>query len=97
MTEDGRRLIKLLEEIHRIKANDPNVNLFIGVLENDSDKVRQAVDDGANVHITDSAVIEYHRPLLLKQCRRDLEEWEAHRRQGSDVVQTGGVPRRLLN
>ena len=87
MTDDRDLLKKLLEEIRKEQAEkektgDPNVNLFLGVLNDDIGAVRDALDADANVNITDSAVIEYHRPLLKKRCRDLLERWDAQREIG---------------
>ncbi len=83
MTADRDLLKTLLDEIHVVKEDDPNVNLFLGVLNDKIDDVKKALDDGANVNITDAAVIDYHRPLLRKRCRHVLAEWDAQRKQRS--------------
>lgn len=76
MTEDSFLLMELLGEIRSVNKDDPNVNLFMGVLDNDLEAVKNALDAGANVNITDGAVIEYHRTFLLKRCPATLQKWE---------------------
>ena len=80
MTNDSSLLMELLDEIRSVSKGDPNVNLFMGVLDNDLDAVKKAVEDGANVNITDGAVIDYYRPLLMKRCPEKLQEWETARK-----------------
>lgn len=94
MADDSALLLKqLLEEIREErekKEGDPNVNLFLGVLNNDIKTVKQALGDGANVNITDSAVVEYHRPLLKSRCRDLLERWDAQRKTGPGAQRETG-------
>lgn len=73
--DDKRLLMQLLNAIRDEGVQNPNVDLFLGVLENDVGKVNKAIDEGANVNITDSAVIEYHRTLLSRKCPEELREW----------------------
>ena len=81
--DDKSLLAHLLNAIRDEGIDNPNVELFIGVLENDVDKVKKALDDGANANITDSAVIEYHRTLLDRKCPEQLRQWTLGRRKSA--------------
>ena len=81
--DDKGLLMQLLTAIRSEGVQDPNVDLFVGVLENDVGKVNKAIDDGANVNIADSAVIEYHRTLLSRKYPEELREWSRGRRTSS--------------
>lgn len=41
---------------------DPDVNLFIAVFEGNTEQLKQAIDQGANVNITDTELVARYRP-----------------------------------
>ena len=55
------KMMKRLKELH---VNDPDVLLFIGVMENNLDLVKEAMELGGNPHASQGELIERHKSLL---------------------------------
>jgi hypothetical protein len=75
MSESPPNQITLWKIRHLKKKGivDPNVDLFIGVLDNDPAAVQAALEAGADVSITDNAVVAAHR---LDLADFDPKDWQ---------------------
>ena len=84
----GDRMV-LLQLLHRLrddKVRDPNVDLFIAVLENKVDDVKKALADGADPNKTDKEVIGRYRNLLAQTCPAALQAWTRGEPAGGGTV-----------
>lgn len=68
-------LLQLLHCLRNAGVRDPNVELFIAVLESETDHVERAITAGADVNMTDSQVVNHYRVLLSKHCPEQLRAW----------------------
>lgn len=75
LSEAAPNQIILLKIRHLKKKGvvDPNVDLFIGVLDNDPTAVQAALEAGADVNITDNDVVAAHR---LELADFDPKDWQ---------------------
>ena len=78
--------LQIFNAIRNAGVRDPNVDLFIGVLESRPEQVEQAIADGADVNKTDGEVIHYHRVLLFKHCPEKLREWSLGREAEQSTI-----------
>ena len=81
--ETSELFLTLLKGIRDSGVQDPNVNLFIGVLEDDLAAVKKALEQGANVNATDSEVLNYHRGIL---AARMPDEFRRFRETKADKI-----------
>ncbi|MCL5055854.1 MAG: hypothetical protein M1169_07915 [Firmicutes bacterium] len=73
--EEAKLLLSLLESLTKKNISDPNLDLFIGVLKNDIDKVKEALNKGANPNITDASLIKYYANLLEKENPESFKKY----------------------
>ena len=83
---DSMVLLQLLHCVRKTGVRDPNVELFVAVLENRPEEVEKALADGADPNKTDTEVVNYHRALLAKRCPAELRAWSDGGEEGGGTV-----------
>ncbi|MCY3842923.1 MAG: hypothetical protein OXH69_05205 [Acidobacteria bacterium] len=83
---DRMILLQLLRSLRNDRVRDPNVDLFIAVLENKVEDVKKALADGADPNTTDKEVIGRHRDLLARTCPAALGAWTREEPEGGGTV-----------
>lgn len=64
--EQRNKLVELLlRALNRSVPDDPNVKLFLAVIDNDLEALQRACESGANVNVTDNAIIQYYHKLIV--------------------------------
>ena len=58
---------RILRYLKEIGIDDPNIDLFLSVIEDDVDKARKALDNGANPNVTDYQIINRYQDYLRKE------------------------------
>ena len=72
-----RVLLGLLKCLKEASINDPNVDLFWGVLTGDKGIVESAIARKADVSTRDRALIAKYRDILVARCPDTLNQWES--------------------
>ena len=83
---DRMVLLQLLRCLRDDRVQDPNVDLFIAVLENKTEDVERALADGADPNKTDNEVIGRYRELLARSCPAGLGAWARAEPAGGGTV-----------
>lgn len=83
---DRMILLQLLHCLRDDQVQDPNVDLFIAVLENKVEDVKKALADGADPNKTDKEVIGHYSDLLARTCPAALRAWTREGPEGGGLV-----------
>ncbi len=75
LKNENKLLLNIITTLTKKNISDPNLDLFIGVLKNDIDKVKEALNKGANPNITDASLIKYYANLLEKENPESFKKY----------------------
>lgn len=74
---DSQQFLSLLECLKKAGINDPNIDLFYGVVTNNEELVKTSLKNNADVNLTDRQLIGRYRLLLQSNCHAALREFES--------------------